>query len=283
MDGQRLIISADIGGTNSRFALVNEDFEIVRSVSRRTILYKKDEFVTSIIGAIKDLGGTFKDIVGLSLGIPGPIKGDGYIIDLPNIHIKDIPLGDILRKEFGLPVFIRNDAEMACFAEAALGSGKNYSRVFFITISTGLGGALVVDKSFKETPIEIGHTPYLYKGEYKFYEYFASGTGLTNLAKMYDLEIRNSLHFFELVVAKDKKALIVYKEWLSILSDFLNYIKINFHPDIITITGGVFNSKDVFWKDLTKRHIDKNLQECYFFQNAGTIGAASYGFAMLNN
>ncbi len=283
MSDERLIISADIGGTNSRFALVNEDYEIVRSVSRRTILYKKDEFVASIITAIKDLGGNFENIIGLSLGIPGPIKDGGYVVDLPNIHIQDIPLGDILRREFGLPVFIRNDAEMACFAEASLGSGKNYHRVFFITISTGLGGALVTDKNFDETPFEIGHTPYTYKGEKKFYEYFASGTGLANLARMYDLEINNSLHFFELVVAKDRKALLVYKEWLAILGDFLAYIKSEYHPDIIAITGGVFNSKDVFWNDLIKLHPDLNLQECYFFQNAGIIGSASYGFSMLNN
>jgi predicted NBD/HSP70 family sugar kinase len=51
-------------------------------------------------------------------------------VDLPNIHIKDIPLGDILHREFGLPVFVRNDAEMACFAEASLGSGKA-TREFF--------------------------------------------------------------------------------------------------------------------------------------------------------
>ncbi len=278
-----MIISADIGGTNSRFALVNEDYEVVRSVSRRTILYKKDEFVASIIAAIKDLGGNFDNIVGLSLGIPGPIGEGGYVIDLPNIHIKDIPLGNVLRKEFGLPVYIRNDAEMACFAEAALGSGKDYKRVFFITISTGLGGALVVDKSFKETPFEIGHTPYVYRGEKKYYEYFASGTGLTNLAKMNDLNINSTSHFFELVVAKDKKALVVYQEWLAILGDFLSYIKTNYHPDIIAITGGVFNSKDVFWNDLTKHHPNLNLQECYFFQNAGIIGSASYGFTMLNN
>jgi len=229
------------------------------------------------------LGGNFENIIGLSLGIPGPIKDGGYVVDLPNIHIQDIPLGDILRREFGLPVFIRNDAEMACFAEASLGSGKNYHRVFFITISTGLGGALVTDKNFDETPFEIGHTPYTYKGEKKFYEYFASGTGLANLARMYDLEINNSLHFFELVVAKDRKALLVYKEWLAILGDFLAYIKSDYHPDIIAITGGVFNSKDVFWNDLIKLHPDLNLQECYFFQNAGIIGSASYGFSMLNN
>jgi hypothetical protein len=124
MSDERLIISADIGGTNSRFALVNEDYEIVRSVSRRTILYKKDEFVASIITAIKDLGGNFENIIGLSLGIPGPIKDGGYVVDLPNIHIQDIPLGDILRHEFGLPVFIRNDAEMPALPKLRSAAAK---------------------------------------------------------------------------------------------------------------------------------------------------------------
>ncbi|MFA5421235.1 MAG: ROK family protein [Bacilli bacterium] len=275
------IISADIGGTNSRFALINEKYEIVKSISRPTILFQKGEFVTSIMSAIREIGGDFKDVVGLSLGIPGPIKDDGYVIDLPNIHIKDIPLGDLLRKQFALPVFIRNDAEMACFAEALLGSGKRYHRVFFITISTGLGGALVVDHDFKETPIEIGHTPYVYRGDTQSFEYFASGTGLTHLSKIYHLDVKNSHHFFQLVAVKNATALLVYQEWLNILGDFLTFIKANYHPDIIAITGGVFNSKDIFWDDLIRRHPDLNLKECHFDQNAGLIGSASYGFTML--
>ncbi len=283
MGETKIIISADIGGTNSRFALIDENYRILKSITRPTILYKKDEFIISIINAIRDIGGSFENIIGLSLGIPGPIKDGGYVIDLPNIHIQDIPLGDILRKEFSLPVFIRNDAEMACFAEAILGSGKNYNRVFFITISTGLGGALVTNKTFDETPIEIGHTPYIYKGEVKFYEYFASGTGLTNLAKMYGFEVASSQQFFNLVTNKNPRALVAYNEWLNILGDFLNFIKEKHQPEIIAITGGVFKSKHIFWKDLLLRHPDLNLQECFFDQNAGLIGSASYGFTMLTN
>lgn len=277
------IISADIGGTNSRFAVIDENYHIQKSLTKRTILYKKDEFVTSIVEAIREIGGDFADIAALSLGIPGPIGPGEYVIDLPNIHIQDIPLGDILRQAFGLPVFIRNDAEMACFAEAISGSGKDYHRVFFITISTGLGGALVVDKSFKETPLEIGHTPYSYKGIDKYFEYFASGTGLTNLAKIHDLNIKDSQQLFDLVTKRDSRALIVYHEWLRIIGDFLNYIKLHHHPDVITITGGVFKSKDIFWRDLLSLDKDLNITACHYDQNAGLIGAASYGLTMLND
>ncbi|MFA5481175.1 MAG: ROK family protein [Bacilli bacterium] len=283
MKQRNLLISADIGGTNSRFAVVDSDYQIVRSITRRTILNHKDDFVKSIVESIAEIGGDFDAIQGLSLGIPGPIGPNGYIIDLPNIHIKDIPLGKVLRERFKLPVFIRNDAEMACFAEALLGSGKKSDRVFFITISTGLGGALVVNKTFDETPHEIGHTPYTYHGDKKYFEYFASGTGLVNLAKIHDLTIHNSQHFFDLVEQKNEKAILAYHEWLAILGDFLKYIDDHYHPDIIAITGGVFNSKHIFWEELKSEHPRLKLTECHFDQNAGLIGAASYGFTMLNN
>lgn len=283
MSQTRTIISADIGGTNSRFAVIDENYHILKSITKPTILYKKDEFVTSIVEAIKEIGGDFENVIGLSLGIPGPIGKGEYIIDLPNIHIKDIPLGDILRKQYGLPVYIRNDAEMACFAEAVSGSGQDYRRVFFITISTGLGGALVVDKDFKETPLEIGHTPYIYKGINKYFEYFASGTGLINLAKIHHLDIKDSQQLFDLVAKKNTLALLVYHEWLKIIGDFLKHIKDNHHPDVITITGGVFKSKDIFWNDFLALDKQLNIKACHYDQNAGLIGAASYGLTMLND
>jgi glucokinase len=283
MKDKRIVISVDIGGTNSRFALIGDSFQIIKSLTHPTILYKKDEFVTSIVESIREISSNSDNVVAISLGIPGPIGNNGHVIDLPNIHIQDIPLGEILRKEFGLPVFIRNDAEMACFAEAMLGHGKNYQRVFFITISTGLGGALVVNHSLKDSPLEIGHTPYTFQGQDKYYEYFASGNGLSNLAKMYGLEIQYSHQFFKLVENKNALALKVYEAWLQIMSDFLTFINERYHPDIYTFTGGVFNSKEVFWNDLTRRHQDLNLQVCYFDQNAGLIGAACYAFTSLDN
>ena len=283
MKDKRIVISVDIGGTNSRFALIDENFQIVKSLTHPTVLYKKDEFVNSIVESIREICSNSDDVVAISLGIPGPIGNKGHVIDLPNIHIQDIPLGEILSKEFKLPVFIRNDAEMACFAESMLGHGKNYQRVFFITISTGLGGALVVNHSLKESPHEIGHTPYTFQGQTKFFEYFASGNGLSNLAKIYGLEIQNSYQFFKLVENNNTLALKTYEAWLQIMNDFLLFIKEHYHPDIYTFTGGVFNSKEVFWNDLIAHHQDLNLQVCYFDQNAGLIGAACYAFTSLDN
>ncbi|MDY0100765.1 MAG: ROK family protein, partial [Bacilli bacterium] len=248
-----------------------------------TILDIKDDFVNSIISGIEDILKEDKDVIGISIGIPGPVLRESYVITLPNIHIDDIPLGEILNKKFNLPIIVRNDAEMAAFAEAFLGHGKKHSRVFFVTISTGLGGALVVDLTFDESPYEIGHTPYKHLDLTKSFEYFSSGNGLVNLAKVHDLEINNSEHFFALVEEKNVKALFVYGRWLHILTDFLTYIERKYHPSIYVLTGGVFQSKDVFWKDLVSLNPQLNLRECYFKDLAGLIGAAAYGFRRLSN
>lgn len=283
MENLKTIISVDIGGTNSRFALIDEKFNVLYKIVKPTILNIKDAFVNSIIIGIKDILKEDPNVIGISLGIPGPIIHESHVITLPNIHIDDIPLGEILKREFNLPVIIRNDAEMAAFAEAFLGFGKKHSRVFFITISTGLGGALVVDLTFDETPYEIGHTPYQHLNLTNTYEYFASGNGLVNLSKIYDLEIIDSEHFFNLVIEKNSKAIFVYERWLYILKDFLSYVDRKYSPSIYVLTGGVFHAKDVFWKDLVSLNPQLNLKECYFKDQAGLIGAAAYGFKRLIN
>lgn len=283
MEKLKTIISVDIGGTNSRFALIDEKFNIVYSIVRPTVLNKKKEFVASIVENIKLVLERDPNVMGLTLGIPGPIVDESYVVDLPNIHISDIPLGEILKKQFKLPTFVRNDAEMAAFAEATMGVGKNDRRVFFVTISTGLGGALVSDLGFDETPHEIGHTPYEFDGLVETYEYFASGNGIVRLAKLFDFMVDDSEHFFNLVQKQNIQAGIIYNVWLKIMTDFLTYVNHKYSPDVYALTGGVFHAKDIFWDDLAKLNPRLNLKECYFKDKAGLIGAAAYGFKRLNN
>lgn len=281
MNKKKRIISVDIGGTNSRFAIIDENYKIHKKIIKKTIIKNREPFVNLIIEGIKEIVEGEKDLLGISLGVPGPIINEEHIITMPNIKIEDLPLGSILKKEFKMPVVIRNDAEMAGFAEAKFGQGKKHSRVFFITISTGLGGALIVDQTFDETPYEIGHTPYTHLGLAKSYEYFASGNGLVNLAALYDLKIKDSEQFFQLILKKDKKALVVYHIWLEILSDFLTYIDQKYKPNLYVLTGGVFHSKEYFWRDLINLNPQLDLKECYFQDEAGLIGAAAYGFQRL--
>lgn len=274
------VIAFDIGGTNTRIALINERFEI----EKEEIIPTRRDSVEVFLSSIDELISHFdlKDVLAFGVGIPGVCNREtGYIYDLPNVHIKDIPLGAFIEAKYGKKVFVRNDAEVACLAEAVLGSGKDVDRVFFITISTGLGGALAVDQVNQDYITEIGHTAYEYKGEMQEYEGLASGTGIPKLARLNGLEINDSKEFFTLIREKNPKALIVYQEWLKILTDFIHMVENSYYPDVICITGGVTKDKDVFFEDLKALNPDSNIVICHFKEEAGRIGAGVYAFKMM--
>ena len=273
------VLAFDIGGTNTRLALVNENFEIEKELKYPTVRGSIEDFLANIKKIIKDLDIDLKEVSAIGAGVPGVVNREtGFIYTLPNVHIENVALGEFLMKEFNLPLYIRNDAEVACLAEAVLGKGKNFDRVFFITISTGLGGALCVNKLNQDYVTEIGHTHFNYHGEYYEYEYLASGDGLVNLCKLHGLEIKSAKELFDLIRAKDEKALYIYKEWLTILTDFITMVQNSYEPDIITVTGGVMKEKAIFFEDLCELNPYSNLTECHFSEGAGLMGAAVLAF-----
>ena len=273
------VLAFDIGGTNTRLALVNENFEIEKELKYPTVRGSIEDFLGNIKKIIKDLDIDWKEVSAIGAGVPGVVNREtGFIYTLPNVHIENVALGEFLMKEFNLPLYIRNDAEVACLAEAVLGKGKNFDRVFFITISTGLGGALCVNKLNQDYVTEIGHTHFNYHGEYYEYEYLASGDGLVNLCKLHGLEIKSAKELFDLIRVKDEKALYIYKEWLTILTDFITMVQNSYEPDIITVTGGVMKEKAIFFEDLCELNPYSNLTECHFSEGAGLMGAAVLAF-----
>ncbi len=273
------VLAFDIGGTNTRLALVNENFEIEKELKYPTVRGSIEDFLGNIKKIIKDLDVDLSEVSAIGAGVPGVVNREtGFIYTLPNVHIENVALGEFLMKEFNLPLYIRNDAEVACLAEAVLGKGKNFDRVFFITISTGLGGALCVDKLNQDYITEIGHTHFNYHGEYYEYEYLASGDGLVHLCKLHGLEIKSAKELFDLIRAKDEKALYIYKEWLTILTDFITMVQNSYEPDIITVTGGVMKEKAIFFEDLCELNPYSNLTECHFSEGAGLMGAAVLAF-----
>ena len=271
------VLSFDIGGTNTRLALINEKFEIEQIEIISTITNNSEAFLKNIDNIMSRFN--LNEIKAVGIGIPGVVnRKTGYIYDMPNVGIKDIPLGEYIFKKYKLPVYMQNDAEMACLAEAYIGEGKNYKRVFFITISSGLGGALVVDKENQYYVTEIGHTAYCYKGIWSEYEHLASGNYIKDLAKINGLDVNNSIEFFSLVKEKDEKALSIFKDWLKILTDFITMIQNSYYPDIITFTGGVMKEKDLFFTKLIELNPNSHLVECSTKENAGLIGGGIYAF-----
>lgn len=272
------IIALDIGGTNTRVALINEDYKIESILINPTVVGNLDLFLESVKKTILEGVKDFTDVIAISAGVPGRVRHDGFIYALPNIHITSIPLSDYLQKQFNLPVFVRNDAEIAALAEANVGPYKNFHSLYFVTISTGVGGALCIDGRLFNSSYEIGHTMTAYHNEIHEFEHMASGTGIRRLCDMNGLNIANAREFFELVKNDHPLAKRVYKDWIKMLSEWIEMVQDNFSPEVFTLTGGVMKSKDLFFEDLRRACPNSNIQECACGQEAGLVGAAVFGF-----
>jgi glucokinase len=272
----RKIIAFDIGGTNMRAAIVDENNVIEKSIIESTLHDSTDVFLNQVASLVEKIGMT-DDIVAISMGVPGKVRWDGYVYELPNIGIKNIPLGEFINTKFRKTTYVRNDAEMAGLGESTVGAGEGYRTIYFVTISTGVGGAMVRDHKVVVPSDEIGHTLVNYNGQYYEFEKLFSGNGLKNLCLLNGLTVANAQEFFSLKQNNDPLASKVYDIWVKGVADFLNFIKTNFEIDAIILSGGVIKSSNIFLDDLKKLCPTCTLLIAKNKQDAGLIGSAYYG------
>jgi glucokinase len=275
------IVALDIGGTNTRVALINEDYKIERVEVKPTTVGNVDLFLASVKNAIQETIPDMKEVSAIAMGVPGRVRYDGFIYALPNIHINNIPLATYLENAFKKPTFVINDAEVAALAEANLGTYKTAKSLYFVTISTGVGGAMTRNGQLVNSSYECGHTMTKYHGEIHEFEHLASGTGLRRLADMNGLSIVDAREFFSLVKNGHVLATNVYHDWIKMVAEWLMMNQANFSPEVFTLTGGVMKSADVFFEDLRRAAPSCHLEKCSFDQQAGLIGAAVLGFQKL--
>jgi glucokinase len=100
---------------------------------------------------------------GIGIGVPGQVDyKKGIIYNLTNVRgWKKVPLKDILQKRLHIPVFVDNDANAACLGESEWGAAKGYKDIVCITLGSGVGGALIIDRRLYRgrgySATEIGH------------------------------------------------------------------------------------------------------------------------------
>ncbi|MBQ7351409.1 MAG: ROK family protein [Clostridia bacterium] len=139
------LIGIDVGGTNTKFGMI-EDGKIVKSFTISTNTF---DIIRQLVNGIKELvqsmGKTLDDVSGIAVGFPGMIIND-ILKDSPNIGLSDCNLAELLSNELGKSVIVKNDAEMAVMAEHKLGAGNNCNNMIMLTIGTGVGGGIIINK-----------------------------------------------------------------------------------------------------------------------------------------
>ena len=292
----RYSIGVDIGGTNIRLAIVNENGEIIRVNKQRT---KKMSKPSDLVDQIEELYNSVNadefDVVGMGVGVPGPVKQvTGYVHVLSNIGLSDFNLKEMLEERLNIKVVVGNDAKVAALAEARLGAGKGAHVMQYITISTGVGGGLTIDGNLYYSTNgfsqEIGNMNLIKNGRQPnpsmnpgCLEGHCSGTALVSIAKERGLDVIHAGEFFEEVKKGNKVAIELKEEWIDNLAFSMGSLVNILEPDVFVLGGGVMQSSDYFLDDL-KKAIDNyvfpqmegnvNVKKAYFDQDAGIIGAS---------
>jgi glucokinase len=172
---KNFVIAIDLGGTNLKCALLDNNLKIKARSSFSTKSFdNKHKLIQGIIDSIDSfiLNQKLKRsaILGVGIGVPGPVDTlKGVVHFLPNIPgWKEVSLKKILEQKTKLPVFIDNDAKLMTLAEHEAGAAKNYKNALCLTLGTGVGGGLIFNNLLYRGPDnaagEAGHIPLNEKG-----------------------------------------------------------------------------------------------------------------------
>ena len=193
-----LVIGVDIGGTHFRAAVLRGS-ELRSRVPLLTGTQTAPEqmlprIFAAIEQALREAQVTPEQVAGIGVATPGPINHrTGVIYDPPNLPgWKEVPLRDIFQQRYNLPTYVENDANAAALGEYVFGAGRGSQNMVYLTISTGIGGGIIIDGKIVEgvngTAGELGHMSIDWRGpacpcgNRGCLEYLASGTAIARIA-----------------------------------------------------------------------------------------------------
>jgi glucokinase len=310
----RYVVGIDLGGTKIATCLLDKEGYIVKKVTLPTLASEGPEAVigrmkVGVYEVVKQAKVDRKSILAIGVGSPGPMDTEkGIIKNPPNLPgWVEIPLKNILLDEFKLPIGVENDATAAALGENLYGSGKGVNNFMYITVSTGIGGGVVVNgKLFKGTngnAAEIGHTTINFQGprcgcgNEGCWEAYASGSALarfagegikngrkTTITDIAGNENIKAEHVFAAAKQGDAFAMeLVDSEGYYLGVGLANMVNV-FNPDCIAIGGGLTYEWDLFsdhmFEVMNERALKAN-RECLkvikatLGSDVGVIGAAA--------
>ena len=289
-----LAIGIDIGGTNTKYGIVNHRGDILEKGDLRTDAYPKvDEFVDALYKAVKPIikkNSNETSIKGIGIGAPNGNPFTGTIEYAPNLRWKGvIPLCDLVTAKFKLPSVINNDAKSAALGEMTYGAARGMKDFIMITLGTGVGSGIVVNGQvvyghdgfageLGHTTIRPGGRKHHGTGMHGTLETYASATGIAitanqlldedpdqeSLMRKYRREEITAKVVAEAAEKGDKIAQEVYHFTGQILGEALANFVMFSSPEAIILFGGVIKAGDLILKP-TREHMENNLLP--IFQN----------------
>lgn len=279
-------IGIDMGGTNIKVGAIDYNENLIFEYKEPTYkdVVTADDLFNKIVNLIKMVP-DFDKAKAIGVGVPGSIDlKTGKMATLRNISIlKDYPIKEKLKDEFNVTIYLENDARIAALAEAVKGKGKDKKIVCYITISTGLGGGVVINKKIYQGSNNLGgyFSRIILDGEGTS-DSLISGTALCRQAReKINENIKSPSELFELEEKGNVEAKEIVNKFKKNLVNLLLNIASTINPDIIIIGGGVIKSKNRFLQEVIdnfrlKSHplVKDTIIDTVSFEEPGIIGAA---------
>jgi glucokinase len=297
-------IGVDIGGTRLRAAVFKDDFSVVtqvqfpndRNKSAAKNICSVTEFINSFLTKEWQAGKDSRtSCTRIGIGCPGPLDfAAGKVLNPPNLYgWNDFELVSFIEQKTGLKAALNNDANCAGLAEAQMGAGKNFISVFYITVSTGIGGAFV----YKGELINGAHSSaaevynlivcddsFSHKGANAgSLNEVCGGDALARQAEeMFGRPVDAKELYDELYLCqKNPQAVTIIDRWFDNLARGIANIACVVDPDIFIVGGAIALKSEGFTETLAERagpyliHPESLcIKKALLGEDAGLIGAA---------
>lgn len=277
-------IGVDLGGTNIAVGLLDESFKIIAKEkcptrTERDISEIMDDMAALCNALMEKNNLTPDDVAYIGIATPGSVlPPKGMVAYSNNVKMRNFPISAELSARTGIEkVYVENDANAAALGEAIMGAGKGNDNVIMITLGTGVGGGIVINRKlysgFNFAGGELGHTVVKTDGKpcscgrKGCWEAYSSATGLKNMTKDKMLATKDTIMWemvennlenisgrtaFDAAKKGDKAGQEVVDEYIYYLAvGVANMINI-FQPNVLCIGGGVCGEGDYLLKPLTE-------------------------------
>ncbi|MFR1810891.1 MAG: ROK family glucokinase [Terrisporobacter sp.] len=282
---KKYLVGIDIGGTTVKLGLFDLNGELLDKWEIETRKTEKGRYILSDIaksieGILNERKIKKEEVLGVGVGVPGPVKEDGTVLGCVNLGWPVFNVSTELEMILGLPVKVANDANIAALGEMFKGGGKGYKNMIMVTLGTGVGGGVIINGKVlagnNGAGGEIGHisvNPHekisCNCGKKGCLEQYASATGIVKLAKdalekenceskLRDIKEITAKDIFDFAKENEQLSLEVVDKFASILGRALANISCICDPEVFVIGGGVSKAGDIL--------IDKVKQ--YYRENA---------------
>lgn len=289
---KKFVVGIDIGGTNTKFGIVDRNGVIVEQGRMRTDAHENaEDFIEELhdfLSVMITRHGGNEVMKGIGVGAPNGNYYSGTIEYAPNLKWKGIiPIAELMEKKFGLPTKLTNDANAAAVGEMMYGAAKDMKDFITITLGTGVGSGIVIDGKIvlghDGFAGELGHTIIrpggrLHKGTgiRGSLESYASATGVretaiekltedptvTSLLRNYSIDDLTSETVFKCAEQGDAVANEIFDFTGQILGEALANFVMFSSPEAIILFGGLTKAGDLILKP-TVQAMEANLIQIF--------------------